>query len=37
VAAPDQYFSPDGWWKSREGRKIFLVEWEKTFATWVGL
>ena len=37
VAAPDPYFSPDGWWKNREGRKTFLVEWEKTVATWLGM
>ena len=37
VAAPDRYFTPDGWWKNREGRKIFLVEWMKTFATWLGM
>ena len=22
VAAPDRDFTPDGWWKNREGRKI---------------
>ena len=37
VAAPDRYFSPDRWWKSREGRKTCLVEWEKTVATWFGM
>jgi hypothetical protein len=37
VAAPDRYFSSDGWWKNREGRKTFLVEWEKTVATWFGI
>ena len=36
-AAPDPYFSPNGWWKNREGRKTFLVEWEKTVATWLGM
>jgi uncharacterized SAM-binding protein YcdF (DUF218 family) len=30
VPASDRYFSPDGWWKSRNGRKIFLLEWMKT-------
>jgi uncharacterized SAM-binding protein YcdF (DUF218 family) len=34
VAAPDQYFSPDGWWKNREARKTFLFEWMKTVASW---
>jgi len=37
VAAPDEYFSPGGWWKNREGRKTFLVEWEKTVANWLGM
>jgi uncharacterized SAM-binding protein YcdF (DUF218 family) len=37
VAAPDQYFSADGWWKNRDGRKTFLLEWMKTVATWFGL
>jgi uncharacterized SAM-binding protein YcdF (DUF218 family) len=37
VAAPDQYFSADGWWKNRDGRKTFLLEWTKTVATWFGM
>ena len=37
VAAPDPNFSAGGWWKNREGRKTFLVEWEKTVATWLGM
>jgi len=37
VAAPDLYFSPDGWWKNRDGRKTFLLEWMKTVATWLGM
>lgn len=37
VAAPDVYFSPDGWWKNREGRKTFLLEWMKTVANWLGM
>jgi uncharacterized SAM-binding protein YcdF (DUF218 family) len=37
VAAPDEYFTPDGWWHNREGQKIFLTEWEKTVANWVGI
>ncbi len=36
VAAPDLYFTPDGWWKNREGRKTFLLEWMKTVANWFG-
>lgn len=33
VSAPDKYFTANGWWHSREGRKIFLIEWLKTGAT----
>ena len=25
----DYDFSPDGWWKNREGEKTFLFEWTK--------
>jgi uncharacterized SAM-binding protein YcdF (DUF218 family) len=37
VAAPDTYFSPGGWWKEREGRKTFLLEWTKTVSSWFGI
>jgi uncharacterized SAM-binding protein YcdF (DUF218 family) len=37
VAAPDPYFSARGWWRQREGRKIFVMEWTKTIAERVGL
>lgn len=37
VAAPDIYFTPDGWWKNREGRKTCLMEWMKTMANWFKL
>jgi uncharacterized SAM-binding protein YcdF (DUF218 family) len=37
VAAPDKWFRPDAWWKSREGLKIFFMEWSKTVATAVGI
>ena len=37
IAAPDDNFTPAGWWKNREGQKTFLSEWEKTIAMWVGL
>jgi uncharacterized SAM-binding protein YcdF (DUF218 family) len=37
VAAPDEYFRADGWWRNREGRKIFLVEWMKTVANALGM
>jgi uncharacterized SAM-binding protein YcdF (DUF218 family) len=37
VPAPDPNFSPDVWWKSRNGQKTFLIEWIKTVATWLGM
>ena len=37
VAAPDRYFRADGWWRNREGRKIFVVEWMKTVASALGI
>jgi uncharacterized SAM-binding protein YcdF (DUF218 family) len=37
IAAPDMYFTPGNWWNNREGRKTFLVEWEKTVANWFGV
>lgn len=37
VAAPDRFFLPDRWWKEREGRKTFLIEWIKTVGTWLGM
>ncbi len=37
AAAPDQNFTPDGWWHNREARKIFLMEWLKTVAGWLKL
>lgn len=37
VAAPDRYFTTNGWWKEREGRKTFLMEWMKTVGFWLGM
>ncbi len=37
VGAPDQNFTPDGWWHNREAQKTFLTEWEKTIANWLGI
>jgi uncharacterized SAM-binding protein YcdF (DUF218 family) len=36
VAAPDKYFTPDGWWKNRGGQRTLLLEWSKTLSAWVG-
>ena len=37
VPAPDPYFGPGTWWKSRNAQKTFLLEWMKTIATWLGM
>jgi uncharacterized SAM-binding protein YcdF (DUF218 family) len=37
IAAPDRDFTPDGWWKTRDGKKVFATEWMKTVAGWLGL
>jgi uncharacterized SAM-binding protein YcdF (DUF218 family) len=37
IAAPDEHFTPRGWWRNREAQKIFLSEWEKTIANWLGI
>jgi uncharacterized SAM-binding protein YcdF (DUF218 family) len=34
VAASDPFFTPDGWWKTRNGKKTFLLEWSKTISEW---
>jgi uncharacterized SAM-binding protein YcdF (DUF218 family) len=36
VAAPDPLFSPEDWWRNRDGQKTFLLEWTKTVATRLG-
>ena len=37
VSAPDEYFTPDGWWRNREGQKIFFMEWSKSVANVLGM
>ena len=37
VAAPDEYFHPESWWRNREGQKLFFMEWSKTFAGLAGM
>lgn len=37
IAAPDLHFSPESWWKTREGRKTVFFEYSKTIAHLVGL
>lgn len=36
VSAPDEHFSPHGWWHDREGEKTFVIEWMKTVTSWFG-
>jgi uncharacterized SAM-binding protein YcdF (DUF218 family) len=37
VAATHPFFSPDAWWRNREGRKIFFFEWVKTVTGVLGI
>ncbi len=37
LAAPDEFFRASQWWRSREGQKVFVLEWTKTAAMWFGL
>lgn len=37
VAAPDEYFRRDAWWRSRESLKTVFFEWSKTIATAFGM
>jgi len=37
VAAPDKFFKPDSWWRTRESQKTFLFEWLKTIAGPLGI
>jgi uncharacterized SAM-binding protein YcdF (DUF218 family) len=37
VAARDEFFTPEGWWKSRQGQKAVYFELSKTIANWIGL
>jgi uncharacterized SAM-binding protein YcdF (DUF218 family) len=37
IAAPDRFFTARGWWHSRDGRKVFAIEWMKTVTEWFGI
>ena len=37
IAAPDENFHWDSWWRSREAQKIFYMEWSKTIASVFGI
>jgi uncharacterized SAM-binding protein YcdF (DUF218 family) len=34
ISAPDPYWQNGEWWKSREGRKLWFLEFTKTMADW---
>jgi uncharacterized SAM-binding protein YcdF (DUF218 family) len=36
IAAPDEFFRWDSWWRTREGQKVFYLEWSKTLAKLLG-
>jgi uncharacterized SAM-binding protein YcdF (DUF218 family) len=36
VTSADRFFTANGWWKNREGRKVFFFEWSKTIAAFLG-
>lgn len=35
VAAPDEDFSPDAWWRTRDGQKIVFLEYVKLLNWWL--
>jgi uncharacterized SAM-binding protein YcdF (DUF218 family) len=37
IAAPDEHFHWDSWWRDREGQKTVYLEWSKTVASWFGM
>jgi uncharacterized SAM-binding protein YcdF (DUF218 family) len=37
VAAGDEFFRPDSWWRTRQGQKVFFMEWCKTIASAFGI
>ena len=37
VAAPDEHFRWNSWWRNREAQKIFYMEWSKTIFSLIGM
>jgi uncharacterized SAM-binding protein YcdF (DUF218 family) len=37
VAAPDEFFHADSWWRNRQAQKTAFIEWSKTVATVFGM
>jgi len=34
--APDPFFTPQTWWQTRTGQRLFVLEWTKTLAASIG-
>lgn len=37
VPAPDQFFTPESWWRNREAEKTVFFEWAKTVGDFMGM
>jgi uncharacterized SAM-binding protein YcdF (DUF218 family) len=37
IAAPDEVYRWDSWWRTREAQKIFFLEWAKTVSSYFGV
>jgi uncharacterized SAM-binding protein YcdF (DUF218 family) len=37
IAAPDEHYRWNSWWRDREARKIFYMEWSKTVGSLFGM
>jgi uncharacterized SAM-binding protein YcdF (DUF218 family) len=37
IAAPDEHFRWNSWWRNREAQKIFYLEWSKTVGSVFGM
>jgi hypothetical protein len=37
IAAPDEFYRWDSWWRIREAQKIFFLEWSKTVSSYLGM
>jgi len=37
IAAPDEFYRWDSWWRRRDAQKIFFLEWSKTVASYFGM
>ncbi len=36
IAARDEFFRPDDWWRTRQSQKQCVLEWIKTISAWFG-